>query len=252
MTLIKVAPLVTVKAGPEDGLEDGQFEAYASIFDNVDAYGDIVRRGAFAETLAEWQASELLLPLLFGHEMFDPDYNIGHVIEAREDERGLWTRCQIDVEAETGKARQVYRLVKGRRIGQMSFAYDVLDSGTVMVNGERVYELRKLKLHEISVVTIGANQETEILAVKHGAARLVHGAKEGRVLAAKHIDSLRSAQEAIGAVIAAAEGTEQGKASGQAGDKNEEPSGVKFEDPRLVPSATLARAGLVAQIQAVI
>jgi hypothetical protein len=53
----------------------------------------------------------------------------------------------------------------------MSFAYDVLEGGEAQrekADGEKetVYELRKLKLYEVSVVPIGANQETSILAVK--------------------------------------------------------------------------------------
>ena len=66
----------------------------------------------------------------------------------------------------------------------MSFAYDVLEGGEAQREKpggdgtETVYELRKLKLYEVSVVPIGANQETEILAVKaaQSALRLDAGA----------------------------------------------------------------------------
>jgi phage head maturation protease len=43
--------LVSFKAGPDDGLEEGQFIAYASVFGNKDSYGDVVMPGAFARTL---------------------------------------------------------------------------------------------------------------------------------------------------------------------------------------------------------
>ena len=43
-------------AGPDEGLAEGQFLAYASVFDNVDSDGDITRKGAFLDTLAEWAA----------------------------------------------------------------------------------------------------------------------------------------------------------------------------------------------------
>ena len=36
--------------------EDGFFSGYASVFGNEDSYGDIVIKGAFAETIADWQA----------------------------------------------------------------------------------------------------------------------------------------------------------------------------------------------------
>lgn len=160
---------VKLKAGPDDGLQEGQFEAYASVFGNKDSYGDIVMPGAFADTLAEWKDSGNIIPLLFGHNMSDPDYNIGGVVDAKEDDKGLLTLNQLDLE--NPKAVQTYRLLKGRRINQMSFAYDILEGGAAQSkddDGEEDYwyELRKLKLYEVSVVPIGANQETEILAVK--------------------------------------------------------------------------------------
>lgn len=225
-------------AGKADGLEDGQFLGYASVFDNVDSYGDVVRKGAFADTLAEWDAKGDSIPLLWGHDMVDPWSNIGSV-EASEDDHGLLVKGTFDME--NPKAQQVYRLVKGRRVGDMSFAYDVLDSGPTEVDGSKVLELRKLRLYEASIVPIGANQETEILAVKANADALSEGIKAGRVLAAKHIDSLRAAQEAIGVVIAAAtESSDTEKASGNADAKDQEPvAPVKSEEPRPNPSAHL-------------
>lgn len=171
---------INIKAGPDDGLAEGEFTAYASVFGNKDSYGDVVLPGAFAETLTEWKDSGNVIPLLFGHNMSDPDYNIGSVIEAKEDDRGLLTRNQLDME--NPKAVQVYRLLKGRRLSQMSFAYDVLEGGEAQReksaggDTEMVYELRKLKLYEVSVVPIGANQETEILAVKAAQSALRLGA----------------------------------------------------------------------------
>ena len=220
---------VQVKAGPDDGLAEGQFQAYASVFGNKDSYGDVVVKGAFADSLKEWEASGSPIPLLFGHNMSDPDYNIGHVVKAAEDDHGLLVTAQLDLE--NPKAVQTYRLLKGRRINQMSFAYDVIEGGPAKsADLGDYYELRKLKTYEVSVVPIGANQETEVLAVK-AAIDALTGEKAGRVLAAKHIDSLRSAQEAIGAVIAAAEASDQEKASTQAPAKDEEPAGVKSEEP---------------------
>lgn len=220
---VKTFPL-KVKAGPDDGLGEGQFIGYASVFGNLDSYGDIVQPGAFAATLAEWESKGDPIPVLWGHDMFDPFSNIGAVLSAEEDDNGLKVTAQLDLESP--KAMQVYRLLKGRRVSQMSFAYDVIDAEK---QGDGNH-LRELKLYEVSVVPIGANQETEILAVK--ARQLADGVKVGRVLAARHIDSLRSAQEAIGAVIKAAEGeSDQEKAITPAPAKDEEPLRVKSEEP---------------------
>jgi len=199
---------VHLKAGPEDGLGEGQFTAYASVFGNVDSYGDIVTKGAFANDLARWEKSGNAIPVLFAHQMSDPDYNIGSVIYAEEDNVGLKVTAQLDLE--NPKAKQVYRMLKGRRINQMSFAYDVLDGSTEKVDGQDVYEIRDLKLYEVSVVTVGANQETEILAVKQAADladRMTQGIKAGRVLSAKNESELRSAHEALGRVLSVLDNT---------------------------------------------
>jgi len=226
---IKTASVKIKAAGPTDGLLDGQFTAYASVFGNEDSFGDTVVKGAFTDTLAEWAASGDSIPCLWGHDMYDPFSNIGSVVTAVEDDHGLLVTGQLDLEAP--KAAQVYRLLKGRRVTQMSFAYDVIDGGPVTTDGVTTNELRILKLYEVSVVPLGANQETEVLAVKAAVDALAaDGMKIGRVLAQKHIDSLRSAQEGIGTVIAAAE-ADQGKASTDGPVKTDEPSGVKADEP---------------------
>ncbi|NKV30739.1 HK97 family phage prohead protease [Rhodococcus hoagii] len=154
-----------LKAGPDDGLAEGQFIAYASVFGNVDSYGDVVEPGAFTDTLTAWEAKGAPIPLLFGHNMADPDFNIGHVVTAEEDGHGLKVLCQLDLESPKGA--QVHRLLKGRRIGELSFAYDVLESQPVKSAelGDYV-SLKRLDLHEVSVVPIGANRATSVVAVK--------------------------------------------------------------------------------------
>ena len=206
--LTKNATLIQLKAGPEDGLAEGQFTAYASVFGNVDSYGDIVVKGAFADDLARWEKSGNPIPLLFGHNMSDPDFNIGHVAKAEEDNVGLKVTNQLDLE--NPKARQVYRMIKGRRINQMSFAYDVTDGAPAQKDGADVYEIRALKLYEVSVVTVGANPETEILAVKQVgvcADRVIADVKAGRVLSAKNEGEIRGAHEALTRVLSVLDGT---------------------------------------------
>lgn len=207
--LTKNTTKIEVKAGPQDGLTEGQFTAYASVFGNVDSGGDIVMPGAFANTLAEWQLSGNYIPLLFGHNMEDPDYNIGYIVKAEEDDTGLLVTAQLDLE--NPKAKQVYRLIKGRRIDQMSFAYDVVQKIETYLDGDmEVSQLLELKLYEVSVVTVGANQETEILAVKQAgevAARITAAVKAGRVLSAKNESEIRNAHQALSRVLTVLDGT---------------------------------------------
>ncbi len=240
---------IQIKAGPDDGLADGQFTAYASVFGNIDSYGDVVVKGAFANTLAEWLKSGNPIPVLFGHNMSDPDYNIGAVESAVEDEHGLLVTAQIDTS--NPKGLQVYKMLKGRRVNQMSFAYDILDGsmaerpkagetvgedGTVLT--ESFYELRELKLYEVSVVTIGANQDTEILAVK--AHEIAADTKAGRVLSAKNESELRDAHEAIGRVLSVLDSTSDEEKASESGPSQPAPEAAPVEATRKSPVASSA------------
>lgn len=148
----------------EDG---GTITGYASTWDREpDSYGDVVAKGAFAETLKQWGERDAHIPFLYGHRLDDPKYNIGWC-EAEEDERGLKFTAHLDADSE--KAQYVRKLYKEGRIYQFSFAYDVLDAGEVeLEDGTKADELRKLELFEISAVQIPANQHAEVIDVKAG------------------------------------------------------------------------------------
>ncbi|MFH9215467.1 HK97 family phage prohead protease [Streptomyces globisporus] len=195
-------------AGTADGLAEGQFVALVSVFGNEDSVGDVVKPGAFTETLAEWGAKGDPIPVIWAHKWGDPFAHVGRVIKAVETLEGLEVTGQIDDltgDDENPTAKQVYRLLKGRRVTQFSFAYDELKSAWVRDDNHRwggYWELQQLKLHEVGPCLVGANQETELLAAK--AQGLARGAKAGRVLSQANYDSLTKAHEAIGEVLAAA------------------------------------------------
>lgn len=163
------AVLVKSTAADDPTLQEGQFTALASVFNNIDAVGDVVMPGAFTDNLKEWSDSGDPIPLFWGHQMADPNMNIGSVLEATETPVGLQVKAQLDLENPT--AQQVYRLLKGRRVSKMSFAYDIDDGAPAERGGQNVYELRKLKLHEVSVVQVPANPEAIIQQVKAAAER---------------------------------------------------------------------------------
>ncbi|MFL2002022.1 HK97 family phage prohead protease [Microbacterium sp. A1-JK] len=233
---------VQVKAvGIDDALDEGVFEAIVSVFGNVDSYGDRVLKGAFEKTLSDWATSGDPIPVYWSHRMDDPDFNIGHVLEAKETDEGLWVKAQMDLEGP--KAQQVYRLLKGRRVTQFSFAYDVESYRVVKGpdDEESVWELEQLKLYEVGPTPIGANQSTELLSVKaagHHAQHLAAGLKAGRVLSAKNEDELRTAHEAIGKVLSALTTEDESKASESEPVKVDEPSGAKADEPMRTSSAT--------------
>lgn len=232
-----------MKAGPDDGLKEGQFSAYASVFGNVDSYGDVVQPGAFAKSLEAWEKSGRPIPLLFGHNFRDPDFNLGHIVKAVEDERGLLVTAELDLE--NPKSAQVYRMLKGRRVDQMSFAYDVIDAEPGVKDEADVLFLKELGLHEVSVVPMGANRETEVLAVKAA----VDALKSGRAISAKNEESLKEAREsmasavkAIDDVLSANEGGKSASDVGSAKGPAEDKTGAAGAEPA-VPADDLVKSG---------
>lgn len=196
-------------AGPADGLQEGQFRAVVSVFGNEDSMGDVIAPGAFAQVLAEWKASGDPIPVVWAHKWGDPFAHIGSVLEAKETADGLEVLAQIEDMDTNPTAKHVHGLLKGRRIKQFSFAYDVGEGGWVQTDdlaahpwGE-FYEIKRFsRLYEVGPCLVGANQQTELLAAK--AADLMHSAKAGRVLSQANYDALSSAHAAIGDVLASA------------------------------------------------
>lgn len=243
--LTKSAQLTGIKAGPDDSLEEGEFIAYASVFGNIDSYGDVVMEGAFSDDLKMWKASENPIPLLFGHRMDDPDFNIGHLVDEEEDAKGLKVHGKLDLE--NPKAKQTYRLLKGRRLTQLSFAYDILEAGWEVrerkdgkkdaagkPQTEEYFALKKLHVYEVSLVPIGANQETEILGVKalsQFAERAGVDLKAGRVISKANEEKLRTAHDAIGQVLSVLDESSEGKASGNAPGDSARSAGRKAGEP---------------------
>jgi len=218
----------------------GEFEAIVAVFGNVDSGGDVIVKGAFTDTLAEWQASGDPIPVVWSHDSNDPFSHIGSVVEASETDTGLLVKGQLDLD--NPKAAQVHKLLKGRRVTQFSFAYSVLDGGPTEVDGESAFELRRLKLYEVGPTLVGMNQATELLSAKSDDV----DAKAGRVLSAKNVEVVTNAIAAADALKSAlktlldAATNDDGKGSTGQQVKDEEPSGVKSEEqPASVPAVDI-------------
>lgn len=199
-----------VKAvGPADGLQEGEFVALVSVFDNVDRYGDVVRPGAFLDDLKAWDDSGNVLPVIWSHDWLDPFAHIGSTVKAEETPDGLLVRGMVDLD--NAKAAQVYRLLKGRRVTQFSFAYDVIEGGWEQVDGRDVYSLKKLHLHEVGPCLVGVNPETDLLAVK--ADRAVRAARAGATFDRKALEDLTAARDALTEIVEQAEAADAAAAA---------------------------------------
>ena len=107
---------------------------YAALFETQDRGGDVIARGAFADSLRKGRR----IPLLWQH---DPDRPIGMVEMAAEDVRGLRVIARIE-------AAEPARLIATKAVTGLSFGYRVR-----VAEGQRPRRLLSLDLIEVSLVT---------------------------------------------------------------------------------------------------
>lgn len=143
----------------------GEFVGYASVFDVVDVYGDRVKKGAFAATLAEHEKTGAPVPILYGHDSGNPLQNVGEIVEAKEDDHGLLIRARLDMD--TPEGAKVYRLLKSRRLRELSIGFIPRDYKPNSFGGN---DLLDVELLEVSVVPVAANREALVTDVKSDAA----------------------------------------------------------------------------------
>ena len=126
--------------------DHGTISGYASTWTREpDSYGDIVAKGAFAEHIAQIKEEGRVLPFLFNHKADDLNAYIGTVIELKEDDHGLYFEGTFDDTPE------------GQRAGEVT-----------LEDGRKANELRKLNIHEVSLVMYPANPDTSVVSVKAG------------------------------------------------------------------------------------
>ncbi|RMC37503.1 HK97 family phage prohead protease [Paracoccus alkanivorans] len=166
MKIKQGAALLDIKA-----LSDkGQFEGYASTFGGEpDSYGDVIAPGAFSDSLAE-HATKGTMPKMFWQH--DPREPIGRWTMAVEDGKGLMVTGQLNMGVQ--RAREAYELLKSGDIDGLSIGYRI--QGYEVDEDRDIWTLTKLDLREVSIVSIGANENATIAAVK--SERRVHEATE--------------------------------------------------------------------------
>lgn len=139
--------------------EDGTFEGLASPFGELDQGGDIVMKGAFSETLAEYEAKGRRVPMLWQHNPREP---IGMYPTLKETDTGLEVVGQCNMEVQQG--REAHALMKQGALSGLSIGY-AADKYTID-NETGIRTLVKLKLYEISPVTFPMADSARVSVVK--------------------------------------------------------------------------------------
>lgn len=140
--------------------QHGSITGYFSTFDHDhgDSYGQVVKRGAFAGTIARRKATGHPFALLLNHNW---NIIIGRVVDIGEDDKGAYFTAEY---FPTEKAQEVRCIVESGVLWQFSMEYSVIDYGRIRAkDGNKVTELRELELYEISIVLHPANPHAKII-----------------------------------------------------------------------------------------
>ena len=202
--------------------DNGIITGYASTWiREPDSYGDVVAKGAFAESIEQIKAEGKVLPLLYNHDNDELKNFIGTVTDLEEDDHGLKFTAAFDATPEAQRARE---LAMDGRLAKFSFAYDVLDQAKVeLEDGREANELRKLNIHEVSLVLYPANPDTSVVSVKAAEPE----EKSGRRNSAKDAEAIREAISLLQGVLGELEDIPEEE---DAKAKSEEPDTANDEE----------------------
>ena len=122
-----------------------------NLIDLIDADGDWTEPGAFED------GTEVPVSA-FGHSSWQGALPVGRAT-IRSDHEKAWADISFFLSTATGREHfETVRALGG--LGAWSYGFDAVDEGFKDIGGRRVRVLRKLKVHEVSLVLVGAGVRT--------------------------------------------------------------------------------------------
>ena len=156
-----------IKSVSDTGELTGYFSTYQPV---ADSYGDCVAPGCFTKTIKAWEEKGKHIPLVWNHNMDDPELIIGQVDKIEDDEYGpLMTAHFYD----TPKAQAARNLMNEGSVYQFSYAY-AIDSARKPDESEKAADpnikqvLESVSLMEITITPTPAQPLAEMVSVKSG------------------------------------------------------------------------------------
>lgn len=148
-----------------NSLPDGFIAGWAST-DDIDHIGDKVLPGAFTEAISSKGLNGPKgIKLLAQHNSSQP---AGKITKLEERGNGLWIEAQLNLKI--SYVQDLYEAAKDMGGLSFSIGYRLVENGFKFVDtGDSMtsyWELSKLDLHEVSVVTFPCNEEATMVLIK--------------------------------------------------------------------------------------
>ena len=152
------------------GMQEGQFTAYASVFNGVDAFKDTIMPGAFEGTL---KSRKQPVRMFWQH---DPGTPIGKWLDLREDDKGLLAVGELT--PHNSHAENAYASLKHGAIDSLSIGFRIPSGGatnkakecdcsdTDWCMHQTGRDISKIDLIEISPVSLPADSNANVSSIK--------------------------------------------------------------------------------------
>lgn len=144
-------------------------EGYGSVFGTLDSYGDTIVKGAFAKTLAQWQAKGKNPKMLLQHGggffggSAEDQIPIGQWSEMREDDHGLFMAGTI-FDIDTDRAKAITAATRAKELDGLSIGFFARQATDDDKTGIRT--LTEIELLEVSLVTFPASDPARVTSVR--------------------------------------------------------------------------------------
>lgn len=147
----------------------GMFSGYGAIFGNIDSHGDIIEKGAFKNSLREWEGKGKLPKMLLQHGGFfgpvDDMLPVGKWLSMEENSKGLKVEGQLFA-LETDRGALIYEGLKSGELDGLSIGYRAKKHRMGTKPKDPTRWLEEVDLKEVSIVTWGSNDRALISQVK--------------------------------------------------------------------------------------
>jgi uncharacterized protein len=176
MTMERIETDVEFKFADE-GAGEGTFSGYGAIFGNLDSHGDVIERGAFKESLRDWEAKGKYPPMLLQHGGFfgpvDDMLPVGKWVSMEENAKGLKVEGKLFALG-TDRGQLIYEGMKAGSLDGLSIGYKAkkFTMGTKPTEPNR--RLHEIDLRELSIVTFPSNDKALVGQVKSADIDAIH------------------------------------------------------------------------------
>jgi len=143
----------------------GVFSGYGSTFNGIDEYGDMILKGAYKKTLADWKKRKRYPKMLVQHGYGESGLPIGKWTSMEEDDKGLKVEGQL-FPPETELLKHIKIAMKAGELDGLSIGYRAKDFEYGTQAGQPRRTLKQIDLFEVSVVTFPADLNSRVQTVK--------------------------------------------------------------------------------------